>query len=77
MKITFQDENCGYRMIFVTDWTFGRRILEICWQEMTLETFKRMVDKDNKVMLKSYEKIAQKSTKPSKKKAGHNGNYVQ
>ena len=63
MRIIFKEPDCGYEMIFNTDWTFGKRILEICWKEMTFENFCRKTEREHNKMSNNddFGEIIQKS----------------
>lgn len=58
MKIIFSEEGCGYVLVFNTDWTFAKKILEICWNEITIESFHKNIERDEE---------RKKSVKPKKK----------
>ena len=72
MKIIFQEEDCGYNLVFNTDWTFCKKILDLCWKEITWENFYRKIEQDTLKDLDITEfGKSQKSTTTSKK-SGHN-----
>lgn len=41
MKIIFKSDGpCHGELIFDTDWTFAKKILDIIWEELTINTLK-------------------------------------
>lgn len=49
MKIIFKSEDVSHVDIIIsTDWSFARKILDIIWSEMTIDTFNRKIDEENK-----------------------------
>jgi len=48
MKIIFQsDDNCHGTLIFDTDWTLAKRVLDMIWADMTIDAFNSRIEKEN------------------------------
>lgn len=48
MKIVFHsDEKSHGTLVFDTDWTFAKKILDMIWKEITIEAFDRKIKKND------------------------------
>jgi len=63
MKITFSEDNHGLSITFNTDWTIGKKMLDLMWDEMTIIPFNRQIDIENNKFCEEMEKL----NKPKRK----------
>jgi len=57
MKITFSEDNHGLSITFNTDWTIGKKMLDLMWDEMTIIPFNRQCDKENETFANAFAQI--------------------
>ena len=52
MKIIFDsEEKCHGRIIFDTDWTYAKKIIDMIWNDMTINPFNEKVGKEHEEWL--------------------------
>jgi len=46
MKVIFQPDNSGEKLVYVCGWNTAKKLLDIIWNEFTIEDFDRGLKKD-------------------------------
>lgn len=69
MRIIFEsDDPCHGRLVFNTDWSFSKKILDLIWDDMTIESLKRIVEDEAKEKRISREFLEEQLKEDKKKR---------